>query len=174
MDILDVLVQKGVLAQDKVEAIKAEAADTGFTVEQILLQQGINPSDILSAKGEYFDIPTRQVNELEISDKVLEYVPEDSAKHYRFVPLGVANGVLEIGMVDPDDIEARDALNFISSKMQMPFKIFLITEEDFGKVVALYKGLTGEVSKALSELESELKVELNHPGSTRCRRSCQR
>ncbi len=62
-------------------------------------------------------------------------------------------------MVDPDDIEAHDALNFISSKIQMPFKIFLITQADFEKVFTLYKGLSGEVSKSLSDIETEIKTE---------------
>ncbi len=160
MDILDSLVQKGKLAKEKIDAIKEEAINKGFTVEQILLQQGFSVGDILAVKGEYFDIPTREVEVFEISDKILSYIPEESAEHYRFAPLAVKDGILEVGMVDPDDIEAHDALNFISSKIEMPFKIFLISEEDFAKVVALYKGLTGEVSKALSELETELKMEL--------------
>jgi type IV pilus assembly protein PilB len=94
-----------------------------------------------------------------ITEKILKYIPEDSAAHYHFVPIAVTKGVLEVGMVNPDDIEARDALNFISSKTGLPFKIFLITETDYEKVFAQYKGFTAEVSKSLSELENELKIE---------------
>jgi type IV pilus assembly protein PilB len=61
-----------------------------------------------------------------------------------------------VGIVDPDNIEARDALNFISTKADLPFKLFLISEIDFAKVLESYKGLSGEVTKALSELETEL------------------
>ncbi|MEI6843412.1 MAG: ATPase, T2SS/T4P/T4SS family [bacterium] len=159
MDITEVLVQKGLLKAENVDAIKDEAVSTGLTIEQVLIKNGVSANDILQAKGEFLDIPTKKIDNQEIPGKILEYIPEDSARHYRFVPLAVTDGVLEIGMVDPDDIEAHDALNFISSKVQMPFKIFLITEEDFGKVITLYKGLTGEVSKALNELETELRIE---------------
>ena len=48
----------------------------------------------------------------------------------------------------------RDALNFISSKIGMPFKVFLISSADFDRVIDLYKGLSGEVTKALTELET--------------------
>jgi type II secretory ATPase GspE/PulE/Tfp pilus assembly ATPase PilB-like protein len=41
----------------------------------------------------------------------------------------------------------------------MPYKIFLITEEDFQNTLEKYKGITGEVTKALSELETELTPE---------------
>jgi type IV pilus assembly protein PilB len=59
-------------------------------------------------------------------------------------------------------LEARDALNFLAAKKNIPYKIFLITLDDFNKVLEAYKGITGEVSKALSELETELSVETNN------------
>ncbi|MDQ5949077.1 MAG: type pilus assembly protein PilB, partial [Patescibacteria group bacterium] len=159
MDLVHVLVQKGLVKEDDVIAIQQEAVETGSTVEQVLLKRGISPQDILAAQGEYLDVPTRSLEGVEIPGKVLEYIPEESASHYQFLPIGVSDGVLEVGMVNPDDMEARDALNFISAKLEMPFKIFLITESDFNKVIASYRGLTGEVSKALTDLESELKIE---------------
>jgi type IV pilus assembly protein PilB len=158
MDILKILVQKGLLKQANVTSIAEEAASAGIPIEEILIKKGISPSDILSAKGEYFDIPIKSLIGQDVSEKTLGYIPEESAAHYRFVPIAVTDNVLEVGMVDPDDIEARDALNFISSKIGMPFKIFLITETDFSKVFGLYKGLSNEVSKSLSELETELKA----------------
>ncbi len=159
MDIIQILVQKGVLPQKKVSKITDDSVAEGITVEEALIKNGVSPHDILVAKGEYFDIPTKNLSGQDVSEKVLYYIPEESASHYRFVPVAVTNGVLEVGMVDPDDIEARDALNFISSKIGMPFKIFLITETDFNKVFSQYKGLTAEVSKTLGELEDELTLE---------------
>ncbi len=159
MDIIQILVQKGLLDKKDTDVIKEEAVSSGSTIEQALIRRGIPPHDILLAKGEYFDIPTRNLGNTVITEKILKYIPEDSAAHYHFVPIAVTKGMLEVGMVNPDDIEARDALNFISSKTGLPFKIFLITETDYEKVFAQYKGFTAEVSKSLSELENELKIE---------------
>lgn len=159
MDIIQILVQKGLLDKKDTDVIKEEAVSSGSTIEQALIRRGIPPHDILLAKGEYFDIPTRNLGNAVITEKILKYIPEDSAAHYHFVPIAVTKGMLEVGMVNPDDIEARDALNFISSKTGLPFKIFLITETDYEKVFAQYKGFTAEVSKSLSELENELKIE---------------
>ncbi len=159
MDLLQILVQKGILQKSDVTPITDQAVAAGSTLEEVLIKRGISPQDILKAKGEYFDIPTKNISGLNITDKTLDYIPEDSAEHYRIVPIAVHEGVLEVGMVNPDDIEARDALNFISSKINMPFKVFLITPEDFAKVFSMYKGLTGEVSKSLSELETEIQAE---------------
>src|SRR3989344_1228878 len=157
MSILDILVEKKIIAREDVDEIIEEADSAGVTEEQVLLRRGIDPKEILKSKGEYLDIPTRELKGKEIPGKILEYIPEESAAHYRFVPIGVKDGVLEVCVVEPDNSEGRDALNFISSKINMPFKIFLISEQDFESVIAMYKGLSGEVTKALSELEVELK-----------------
>jgi len=102
-------------------------------------------------------IPERSLGEVKIPYEVLRYIPEESAEHYRFAPLGVVDDVLEVGMVDPDNISAIDALNFIARKTGTPFKIFRITDQDLQKVLGMYKGLGGDVDKALSDLESEEK-----------------
>ncbi|MDP3875155.1 MAG: GspE/PulE family protein [bacterium] len=107
-------------------------------------------------KGSVPNIPTKSLKDIEVAGSVLEYIPQQSAEHYRVAPIGVKDGVLEVGAVDPNDLEARDALNFISSRIGMPYKLFLISESDFALMLGKYKGLSGEVTKALSELESEL------------------
>lgn len=159
MDILQILIKKGLVSQEDASLILEEAESSGVTLEEALIKRGISTKDILLAKGQYFDIPTKILDEQDIDSNLLSYIPEDSASHYRFVPITITDGVLEVGMVNPDDIEAKDALNFISSKIGMPFKIFLITEVDFNKAFSLYKGLTSEVSKSLSDLEMELKTD---------------
>ena len=63
--------------------------------------------------------------------EILEYIPEESALHYHFAPIGLKNGMLEVGIVDPDNMEARDALNFLAAKKNIPYKIFLISPDDF-------------------------------------------
>src|SRR3989344_236882 len=159
MGILDILAQKKLIKPDDVAALKKESAAPGASMDRILLERGVSLEEILAAKGEYLNIPVRSLENKVVPGNILEYIPEESAMHYRFVPIGFKEGVLEVGIVDPDNIEARDALNFISSKINVPFKVFLISQQDFEKVIESYKGLSGEVTKALSELETELSSE---------------
>lgn len=108
-----------------------------------------------AAKGSK-EVPKMILKDEDFSSKVLEFIPQDSALHYRVVPIAIKDGVLEVGAVNPNDLEARDALNFISAKIGMPYKLYLISEDDFALAMGKYQGLTGEVTQALSELESEM------------------
>ncbi|MDE2188766.1 MAG: hypothetical protein KGJ35_03515, partial [Patescibacteria group bacterium] len=160
MSVLDILQKKNLLSKTEAANIKAKQSE-GDTLDHALISAGIRPEDILIARGEFLNIPTRAVAENSVPFEVLDYIPEESATHYQFVPIGIKDGMLEVGIVDPDNIEARDALNFIAAKKNIPYKIYLITPEDFQKVLESYKGLGGEVSKALSELETELSVDVS-------------
>ncbi len=118
--------------------------------------------------------PSRKIGSEKIPFDVLKSIPQESAEHYKLAPLAIAEGVLEVGMVDPDDIQAIDALNFIARSTGMPFKVFQISQNDFDKILQMYGGLSGDVDRAVSDLQKEHKkifeedsiasIDLNDPG----------
>ena len=156
MDLIALLEQNGTIDRTQALQLRAELSKPDAKPEFVLTQAGVAMKDILKVKGEYYGVPTRDVGDKPIPFDILRYIPEESARYYRFAPLKIADGVLEIGVTDPDNLEARDALTFISAKVGMPYKLFLISDTDFDKLLTQYKGLSGEVGKALNELETEL------------------
>lgn len=120
--------------------------------------EGTIPAPASASQGAS-DVPVRTLGDTKVPYEVLKYIPEESAAHYALVPLGVVEGVLEVGLVDPENMDAIDALNFIARTSGMPFKIFQIAREDFDKVLAMYRGLGGEVERAVSDLETEHRQE---------------
>ena len=127
MSFLEELVKKGIINESQIGEIKNLAKEKhGGSIDESLIEIGIQEEEILKTKGEYFNMPTKKINARDISFNVLKYIPEDSARHYNFVPINLAEGVLEVGVINPDNIEAFDALQFISAKLGIPFKIFLI------------------------------------------------
>jgi len=160
MNTLELLANKNIIKKGDIAKIEKEAAKSGRTIEDILTSSGVSPETMLFAKGEYYNIPTKTLEGHDIPFSILKYVSEDAATHYGFVPLGLSDGALEIGVLDPENIEARDAISFIVGKLNLPYKIFIISEKDFKKVIESYKGLSGEVTKALTELETELTTDL--------------
>lgn len=152
MNLLGLLLDKGLLSPADRAAVEAEIAKKR-PLEEALSERGISLKDALAVAGQAYGLPTRILGDPPAEQGVLEYIPVDSARHYGFVPIDVADGALEVGIVDPDNIEAMDALQFISGRIGMPYKMFLITKQDFDRVLASYENLSGEVGEALSEIE---------------------
>ena len=162
--ILDVLVGEGTINLSQAGEMRREARKKSVSIEDELFSRGISEADILKAKGKAFGIPTVSLAGKKVQFDLLKAIPEESARHYKFVPFGLEEGVLNIGMVEPENIEAEEALKFIAGRLGKPFKIFLISKDDFNNILGEYRGLTGEVSKVLSELES---VFISEPMSKR-------
>ncbi len=156
MSFLEELVKKGTIKESQIGEIKNRAKEHfEGDIDDVLSEMGIQEDEILKAKGEYFNMPTKKVNPKDISFNILKYIPEDSARYYNFVPIGLVEGVLEIGIINPENLEASDALQFISAKLGIPFKIFLISKKDYLDVLEGYKGLSSQVDEALDDFNSD-------------------
>ncbi|NOY35885.1 MAG: Flp pilus assembly complex ATPase component [bacterium] len=156
MKFTDILIKKNIINPEDLSNFESVSAEKGASLEKLLMAHGVPGSEITRAKAEASGVPFWSIAEKKPPFDVLKQIPEEAAKHYKFVPLGMEDGVLQVGMVNPENIEAREALQFIVSKLNIPFKIFLISEEDLNLVLNEYKGLSGEVTKVLGELESAL------------------
>ena len=159
MSFINFLASQNIIPEDQVPVLKEGIKKGQTTLDDFLYKMGLDAQQILEKKGEYYNVPYRNLADLNIPFDILKYVPEESALHYKFVPIGLKDDFLEIGIVDPENIEARDALSFISTKENLPFKLFLISEDDFKQVLDIYKGLSGQVTQALTELESDMSEE---------------
>ena len=153
MNILSILSDAGIVASSDVKTIEDEARTGQTTIPTVLEKRGITRDTQMTAISKHYGMPFRTLGGAPIGRDVLSHIPLESATHYKFAPLAVVDGALEVGIVDPDNIEALDALQFISTRIGMPYKLLLITQEDFNKIMDEYSSLSGEVDKALSEFE---------------------
>ena len=153
MNFLGALVDKGILSAKARAEVEASLANKR-SLADALAEHNVVLADALATVGAAYNIPARVLGDPPADQEVFSYIPLDSARHYGFVPLDLADGVLEVGIIDPDSIEVIDALQFISGKIGIPYKVFLITKQDFDRVIAAYQNLSGEIGKALSEYET--------------------
>ena len=159
MTFIDFLVEKGILDRKSGEDVRKDVTESDSSLDKKLEVRKIDPQEIIQAKSDFYGVPIKDLSNTNVSSEILKYIPEESATHYKMVPLAFNDGFLEVGMVDPSNLQARDALNFIASKNDISFKIFVISEKDFEKTIELYKGIGSEVKKALGELDTAFKEE---------------
>ena len=154
MSFLLFLAEKGLFQEKDIPDITAQAKKAAGGVDEILVSGGVTEAQISLLKEEYYGIPARDLAGYAVPNDALRYIPEESARHYQVMPLAVTDGVLEVGIVDPDLSEAKDVVQFIANKSGLPYRLFVISPEGFRGVLEQYKNLTGEVHNVLSKLDA--------------------
>ncbi len=157
MIFLEELVKNNIIKENQIpEIIKVADDKYKGNTYKALLDFKLDEEKILDIKGKFFNIPTKNVDTKSIPLSTLKIIPEKTAQAYNFVPIGMDKDILEVGIIDPENVQAIDVLTFVTSKLSKPFKLFLIKVSTFNKILGMYDGLTNEVGQALSELDSEI------------------
>ena len=157
--VLDALIESGALSAPEAGLVRKDAAQKKISIDEALMERGFDEDLIARARSEALGVSVFSLKNKKIPFDTLKLICEESARHYQFAPLGQDGVTLLVGMVNPDDIEAKEALNFIATRLSRPFKIFLISRKDFAAILNEYKGISGEVNKVLGELESAFSQE---------------
>lgn len=157
MNALDQFIAERLITQDQLETIASRQASESAALETILIEMGVAPSEVKRLFAAYYEIPAYDITEdFLIPNDILSYIPEDSATHYGVAPLLIEGGVLLVGVNNPDDLQLREALNFISTKHNLPYKLVYLLPAEIKKVLAFYANIKADVTDALDTLEGEL------------------
>lgn len=157
LKIIDILAVQGKISPDSAEKYKQEVQSSGKTPENFLIENNIlGERDVYQAKGEALGIPVKFFKEDEIiPEDVLREISKEAAKNYFIIPFRKEKNILEVGMLNPEDLKARDALRFILLREGLESKIYLIAPTDFSRLLKQYATLKGEVAEAVIKLKEE-------------------
>lgn len=154
---LEFLKQSQIISQDQYDAIKKiQNTDSGVDIEKAALSVGVSGENFAQARSQYYGIPFQKVDPSTVTEKVLQYVNEEAAQYYQFVPFQFSDGVLSVGIINPENPEAINALQFVSTKLGIPFKVFIIEGAVFNEILKKYQTSTNDVDVVVGELNAEL------------------
>jgi type IV pilus assembly protein PilB len=158
MLLIEELIKRGIIDEDiSSKALKLAEEKYNGDVDDALVELKVDEDKILETKKNVFGIPVRAVDVRKIPPSTLKMIPVDAAKNYKFVPINLTETYLEIGIVNPENVRAMDALTFITAKLNRPFKLFLIKNSEYRNLIYAYEGNKDiEVDQALNELDSEI------------------
>lgn len=152
MNFLETLVNKGLINRYQIDEIIELTTKEEKTIEQVLSDMGVKDADILSAKSDYFGIKKTEIDYPEVEESIVKRIPEESAKTYQMVAFGLTDdGVLQVGMLDPRNIEAQNVLQFITAESGTPYEIYILTEYGYNEIMKIYKGLSGEIGGVIDQ-----------------------
>lgn len=162
MSIFDFLQSSTDISEEQIGALQSAISDKGLSEEEALLEAEYDPEFVRDIFAKYYQIPAFSFSEeTTISQDVLAYIPEESALHYRIIPLSIEDSILSVGVNKPEDIQVREVLNFISLKHNITYKLLFLLSKDIQKGLEFYENLKGDVNEALGSFESELSDAIN-------------
>ena len=86
MSVLDIIVQKNLIDKDNLRDVRKQVA-AGSSLDESLMAHGVKQEDIVAARSEFLNIPIRALDGGTVPFEALDYIPEESAAHYRFAPV---------------------------------------------------------------------------------------
>ena len=160
MSILSRLIKQKIVTKEQVSKLEADAKAASVSPEELAISENVvDEETIFSAKAEEIKLPLRKVGTTAIPLEVLALIPADSAKYYRMVPLSFKDNKLEVGMVEPENVEAEQALKFLARQGNFSYVRALVTPSTFDAVFAGYRSTKQETREVLEELEKDIEVE---------------
>lgn len=161
MSPLESLLETGEVTESFIREVEQIVKDTNRSYESVLIDQGVPANTVRKLYADYYQVPYFVIpQDFNITEEILSYIPEESATHYRLVPLMIDNEVLIVGVNEPDNLQIKEVLNFVSTKNNLAYKLVFMLNADIEKAQESYANLKGEVTDALENLEGELNAEI--------------
>lgn len=91
----------------------------------------------------------------QVSKKYLSLITEETAKRYKMAVFERKGNLLKVAMVNPQDIEALNALRFIAEKERLEIEIYLASPEIFKEIIEQYSSTEKAVKDVIESLKEE-------------------
>ncbi len=147
--LLNILVEKGLVSQDKAASITTSVIEKGESLAVFLIANKIVDEEKLTEiRAIMFGLNYYNLNDAEIPEEILNFLPEEIARTYKILCFFNENKIIKIGMVEPN-LKAIEAVNFLAADEKLQVEYFLISEASWQKIFKQYQKMEREISSAL-------------------------
>lgn len=155
--LLNLLSEEGLVSSSAIEAAKRESQTTSKPLFALLSEKRVIDNEMLThAIAQVSGVPYVNLSNSIINQQVLNLIPEDVAERFMAVPLAEVQNRLAVAMVDASNVQAVD---FLSSRIQRPLKVFMASEEGIRHVLDQYKTDLSSVDAAAEQSKEEAEKE---------------
>lgn len=147
----------GSLAPEILNEAGIGANRSGEDFGEILVSKKlIADSELLKIKSRIYQLPIVDLSGAEVNREFLNYISEEIINFYKVIPFAKEGSILRVGLINPENIDALEALKFVASDKGLTVEKYLVSYKDFDNFSRSFRTLTTEVGKALESLSEEL------------------
>src|SRR3989344_328624 len=148
--ILDQLLKEGQLDQDKYQHYLSLAEkDTNTLLKALNEDQEISGEALAQAKGQAISMPYINLEGKQITMEILNILPQDLAENYQMLVFGKEGNKLQVGLVNPFNYKAVEAIEFLARKKNFRISYFIISPISFELGYKGYESIKEQVGEAL-------------------------
>lgn len=157
--LLQELVKKDLISEEASKKLLQEAALIRRNVEDLIYERRlVDEEKLADIKSRLLNVPYKKIKVEEISEDVLKSVSEEAVRNYKIVPISKTGEMLVIGMLNPDDSNAQDALKFIAKQSRINLGVYLIVPSVWESILRRYSPYRSEIDAAIKSLRIEGKT----------------
>lgn len=157
---LEKLLEKtGKVKSAELEKLRTEVKRSGKPLQDLVLRQDvISEKDLTQLYAREIGIPFIELDPKVIAKKTITLLPERVARKYNAVIFDIKNGIKQVAMEDPDDVQAVD---FLQKYIGAKFALFIATKDNILSALDQYReGISTELGKVIDvEVQKEEKKE---------------
>ncbi|MFH1046924.1 MAG: ATPase, T2SS/T4P/T4SS family, partial [Patescibacteria group bacterium] len=148
--ILDVLLEAGKIDEGQYNLLVEEQKVSGKPFDQILAEKKIVDEELLTrARGTVLGIPYFDLVGKDIELEVLNLIPREVAETNQAIAFEGRDGEIKIGMVNPRDMRAVQAIDFLARTRKFNPHYYIISPASYNSAAKRYKEIGEEVAVAL-------------------------
>ncbi len=147
------LIAEGLVTSDQLKKARADAAKSGRTVRQSLVELKFLKADTLAQRLSHeLQIPKVELKSYIIDAQVLALVPEQLARKHQIIPLFKVGDTVTVATADPLNLIALDEVRLRIGKTVEPV---VATSEEVARALEEYYGAKGQLEELVSDLGEE-------------------
>ncbi len=155
----ELLKEKGLISERHIQIALSQQRVTGRYLGETLIELGfVSSKEISEVLAEQFDLEYIDLREYTISEEALKLVPKDIADRNEFIPLNIKDSKFLIGVIDPNNIKAIDAVSRLTN---MATEVHLVDSEAFYDTLEkAYFFLENPIDRNIEQTIERLKIDV--------------
>ncbi|TSC74035.1 MAG: type IV pilus assembly protein PilB [Parcubacteria group bacterium Gr01-1014_44] len=156
--LIEELVKKKVFDQEKLDFAIKQAQNENKDFGRVTVEQGlISDEDLLHLKSKIYNLPAFDLvkSKVDLNQGLPKEIPEDIVNFYQIIPFAKEGNVLRVGLINPEDLDALEALKFMAEDKGLSLEKFIISYRDFDRILKDYASITTEVGEVLQPIEED-------------------
>ena len=154
--LLDELKTANLLTPEKYDEYLSLVKTDPTKLDQLLERDSlITTEGLVQAKGNVLNIPYINLEDKKLNVEALKILPQDLARNYRMIIFDKQGNELSVGLVDPTNYKAVEAIEFLARKKNLKVKYYILSSQSFALATKGYESIKEEVGEALGFAEEK-------------------